>query len=566
VRFSVVIPTHQRRETVLRNVAALASQSYEDFEVVVVVDGSTDGSASALRALSPAFPLTVLEQPNRGAGAARNAGAAAARGEILLFLDDDMEADPSLLSEHDRSHGEGADLVMGDLPLHPDSPSNVLTRGVATWARSRGERLAATEGEIPLADLLTGQMSISREAFERLGGFDASFTEDGSFGGEDVDFGYRVLTAGCEVRFNPAAVSRQYFEVDPADYLRREYEAGLAAQQLRAKHPERGEQIAGGLRFRSRRSRWGLAPFLIAPRAFSVPLRSAVAWLVRSGRGGARLASVFQAVRTMEHLRGVRAAGKLLSTGHVVVLAYHSIADLSHDPVLREYGVPPGRFAEQLDVLVHRGWTFVDMDALLAALRGEQPLSGRALLLTFDDAYAELRTVALPLLEERGIAATVFAVAGHVGGVNEWDRAKGAGELALLDADGLRTLSTNGLEIGSHASSHRPLTRVPRDELDRELDGSAAGLESLGVPRPRALAYPHGAWSPEVAAEARRAGYAVAFTVAPGVVRRGVDSHALPRIEVLASDTPWKLRVKLATAEWPPRRRTRALALLRVRS
>jgi peptidoglycan/xylan/chitin deacetylase (PgdA/CDA1 family) len=249
-----------------------------------------------------------------------------------------------------------------------------------------------------------------------------------------------------------------------------------------------------------------------------------------------------------------------------VVLAYHSIADLSHDPVLREYGVPPGRFAEQLDVLVRRGWTFVGLDALLAALRGEQPLSGRALLLTFDDAYAELRTDALPLLEERGITATVFAVAGHVGGVNEWDRAKGAGELALLDADGLRTLSANGLEIGSHASSHRPLTRVPRDELDRELDGSAAGLESLGVPRPRALAYPHGAWSPEVAAEARRAGYAVAFTVAPGVVRRGVDSHALPRIEVLASDTPWKLRVKLATAEWPPRRRTRALALLRVRS
>jgi GT2 family glycosyltransferase/peptidoglycan/xylan/chitin deacetylase (PgdA/CDA1 family) len=564
VRFSVVIPTHQRRETVARMVAALASQTFDDFEVVVVVDGSTDGSASALRALSTPFQVTVLEQRNLGAGAARNAGAAAARGEILLFLDDDMEADPSLLSEHDRSQREGADLVIGDLPLHPDSPRNVLTRGVASWARSRRDRLAAT-AEIPLADLLTGQMSISRDAFERLGGFDASFTRDGSFGGEDIDFGYRVLNAGCRVRFNPAAISRQYFDVDPADYLSREYEAGRAAQELAVKHPDRAEELGGGLRLHTRRSRLLLGPFVVAPRSLSAPLRAAVAGLVRSGRGGARLGTAFQAVRAAEHLRGGRAARKALSTGQVAVLAYHAIADLGDDPVLREYGVPRERFAEQLDTLARRGWTFVDLDAVLRALDGEQPLPARAVLLTFDDAYAELPSAALPLLAERGLSAVVFAVAGLVGGVNEWDRAKGAGVRALLDADGLRALAAGGIEIGSHGSTHRPLARLSPEQLTPELDGSAATLESLGLPRPRALSYPHGVTSPEVAAAARRAGYAVAFTVASGVVRRGADRYALPRIEVLASDTPWKLRLKLATAEWPSRRRGRVLPALRVR-
>jgi len=133
-RFSVVIPTHQRRDRVVHNVEALARQDLASFEVVVVVDGGSDGTAAALRALDPPFPLTILEQENSGAAEARNAGARSAGGEILLFLDDDMEADPAMLAEHDRGHRQGADLVVGDMPLHPDSPANLLSWGVGFWA------------------------------------------------------------------------------------------------------------------------------------------------------------------------------------------------------------------------------------------------------------------------------------------------------------------------------------------------------------------------------------------------------------------------------------------------
>ena len=167
------------------------------------------------------------------------------------------------------------------------------------------------------------------------------------------------------------------------------------------------------------------------------------------------------------------------------------------------------------------------------------------------------------MLRERRLAAVVFAVADRVG-VSEWERAKGAGVvLELLDGDGLGELAASGAEIGSHAATHRPLTRVPADELDAELTGSAGTLESLGLPRPRALAYPHGDLNEDVAAAARRAGYAVAFTVRAGTVRRGADRLALPRIEVLAGDTPGRLRLKLATADWPSRRRRLVLALAR---
>ena len=87
----------------------------------------------------------MIEQANQGGAAARNAGAAAADGAMLLFLDDDMEADPAMLAEHERSHAEGADLVLGDFPIHPDSPTTVLSQGVGRWARRRRELLATPE-------------------------------------------------------------------------------------------------------------------------------------------------------------------------------------------------------------------------------------------------------------------------------------------------------------------------------------------------------------------------------------------------------------------------------------
>ena len=101
-RFSIVIPTYQRRDVVLASLRAVPAIAFGSFEVIVVVDGSTDGTAAAVRALP--FPITVIDQENRGAATARNRGAASASGDILLFLDDDMEPDPAILFEHDRSH------------------------------------------------------------------------------------------------------------------------------------------------------------------------------------------------------------------------------------------------------------------------------------------------------------------------------------------------------------------------------------------------------------------------------------------------------------------------------
>jgi peptidoglycan/xylan/chitin deacetylase (PgdA/CDA1 family) len=365
--------------------------------------------------------------------------------------------------------------------------------------------------------------------------------------------------------FNPDARSYQYYDVDPGVFLRRTYESARAHQELAFKHPEQATELGGGWQFGSSRSRWVSAGFIVAPAAFSWPLRAAVAALVRRGHDGPRVRQAFLVMRIVEHARGVHDARRTLGRGQAVVLAYHSVADLGGDPILAQFGVPPTRFAAQLDSLRRRGWSFVDLDAVLYALAGERRLPRRAVLVTFDDCYADLLAAGVPILAEREIPAIAFAVAGLLGATNQWDLKLGAQELSLLDADGLRELHANRVEIGSHGVWHRPLTKVPADELEDELVGSARRLEQVGLSRPRAFSYPYGDLSAKVAGAARDAGYSAAFTTEPGVVRRHSERTALPRIEVHASDLPWQVRILARTAGWPAPLRVRALRYLRVR-
>ncbi len=559
-RFSVIVPTRARRDLAVRLVRALADQELTDFEAIVVVDGAGDSTPDALRALDTRFTLTILEHPHRGAAAARNAGAAAARGEILLFLDDDMVPHPALLAEHDRSHGDGAQLVIGDLPLDPESPPTAVAAAVGRWAERRRARLSALDGEVPVPDLITGQMSVPREAFVSLGGFDVAFTRGGLVPGADRDFGYRARKAGLRIVFNPAAISYQYYEVDARDYTRRSRDGARGDCILAARYPEIADELWQP-RFNAASTKLVLGPLAALPRSFSTPVRSLAVWLFSRPEPGPRSSRFFFAVQTMERVRGAREGRRDLSTPVAVVLAYHSISSLSGDRILGEYGIPPERFARQLDGLIRLGWTFVDLDQFLDTLSGVAALPERALLLTFDDAYTDLLSAALPILSQRRLPAVVFAVADRIGATNDWRRRE-ATELPLLDADGLRHVAAHGIVVGSHGATHRPLVELSDDELERELTGSAERIASLGLPRPTVFSYPHGEWSPAVAGAVEQAGYRGAFTVTTGAVRRFQNRYGLPRVEVLASDSDRSLTRKVANAarrdDWwrrMPRRR-----------
>lgn len=234
--FSVVVPTYQRRQAVCDAVRALSKVEYRGrFEVIVVVDGSTDGTAAALTQLSSPVHLRIIEQPNRGLACARNRGAAEADGDVLLFLDDDMICEPDLLEEHARSYREGADAVLGDFPPAADPRAGFLADAATRGQYRKG---------LPLTpfDIFCGHMSVKRGIFDALGGFDESFSGDGKYGNEDIDFGRRLLRQ-AEVRHNPRAICHQRSLVGPRELMRRSRRLADADLQFAAKHPELGPEL-----------------------------------------------------------------------------------------------------------------------------------------------------------------------------------------------------------------------------------------------------------------------------------------------------------------------------------
>jgi glycosyltransferase involved in cell wall biosynthesis/peptidoglycan/xylan/chitin deacetylase (PgdA/CDA1 family) len=550
-RFSVVVPTFQRSELVQECVRALDRQRFDGtWEILVVVDGSTDGTVEALRRLDVSIPLTIVEQPNRGVSAARNRGAAEARGELVLFLDDDMEADPAMLAEHDRSHRADADAVMGDMPLHPDSPPTLISEAVQQWADERIKRLSASDAPLPYPDLLGGQLSVRRDILESLAGFDPGLRL-----GQDLDFGYRLIKSGHRVVFNPAAVSMQKYVVTPASHLRQWRDAGRASVALVRKHPEARAELQEMLPAQSGWKRWAWRPLLATPvlgRALIGAARAAALMAVRDGaRGGERAKRFFFAVRDAEHLRGTIEGGGVPTGPVVCVLAYHAVEDLRDDPVLAAYGVPPDLLGRQLDGVAAAGFRFVGLSEALDALRGGAEEHERLALVTFDDCYTSVLDAAAPVLRGRGVPAVAFAVSGHVGGTNAWDRETNAGELGLLDAEGLRALAEAGFEIGAHSRTHRPLPSLDAAGISDEIRGSIDDVEALGLPRPRAIAYPHGEEDERVRAAAAEAGLEAGFTTRLGLASPVHDPLALPRIEVTPREVGLRLRLKLAAARAP---------------
>lgn len=189
VLLSIVIPTFNRRDSLLHCLRALAGQGEieSSCEVIVVVDGSTDGSAEAVQSVAWPFPLRIIRQANLGAGAARNAGASEAAGAWIAFVEDDvLPADTWVRS--------ALDIVSG-------SPADVI-EGRTAYAETLKQVRRFEAGRIP--SFIPCNLIVRRESFEAVGGYSPEFFDrtKGLYFREDSDFGFRLLKAGYTVRLD----------------------------------------------------------------------------------------------------------------------------------------------------------------------------------------------------------------------------------------------------------------------------------------------------------------------------------------------------------------------------
>lgn len=271
---SVVIPTRNRREALLRLLRSLEREAAASaiFEVIVVDDGSSDGTPGALAALVLPFSLRVATQATAGPAVARNAGAAIARGDYLLFLDDDVEVLPGTLAAHRRLHDAGdRRLGLGDLPPVTGGES-LFARTLDGWWLGMRDRIGRPAYRYSFRDVLTANLSIRRSCFEEIGGFDPALICH-----EDWDLGYRALAAGMEMRFEPDAVALHHDTTTMAKAFRRKFDEGVADVQLMRKYPNLAPVLPLSWEVQGRKARLcrraavsgtsfgGIVPMVLAP-------------------------------------------------------------------------------------------------------------------------------------------------------------------------------------------------------------------------------------------------------------------------------------------------------------
>ena len=267
---SVIVPTRSAPPTIGRTLAHLANQTLSPtlYEVIVVTGGAVEdvwryAPAAPADLAGAAFALRVLSQPGPGAARRRNAGAAAARGSLLVFLDDDMAAAPGLLEAHMQAHADqGAPrVVMGYLPprfcgYRRGRQLSWVEIDLRDWWEDTFRAMARPDHRFRYTDLLSGNFSLPKSLFVRAGGFNTDL-----FCREDYELGARLLAAGGVFALNLEARAEHVDATDLARSLQRKAAEGRADIQVARLHRELGSTMifAKAGEYMSRGSHWLLA-------------------------------------------------------------------------------------------------------------------------------------------------------------------------------------------------------------------------------------------------------------------------------------------------------------------
>jgi GT2 family glycosyltransferase len=241
---SVLIPTHQRRGALRAALESLARQSAEpaSYEVVVATDACSDGTAEMIDALEVPYGLGRIEPQGRGRSAAVNAALAAAQGEVVVVLDDDMRVVSEFVERHRAHHPHGSRrCVLGAVPVALEEESTLAARYVKAKFDSHLSRLSDPAHLARPRSFYTGNASLRAEVLSEVGGFDESF---GIYGNEDVELSLRLRKAGVELGYDPEALAYQEYGKDLKGLQRDTLAKGRTTVQLARSHPE----VFGALR------------------------------------------------------------------------------------------------------------------------------------------------------------------------------------------------------------------------------------------------------------------------------------------------------------------------------
>lgn len=239
---SIIIPTFNRLHFLQKTLQSLTRLTYltDAYEVIVVDDGSKDGTSDFLEGASFPFHFRFFKHAeNRFASAARNTGIKCAQGEVIIFIDDDMEVVPDFLEEHMKCQKKHRNIaVVGNIQVHPD----VHSTGMIQYLSTRGVHKLKPGQPVPFKYWCSGNASVKKSILLEVGLFDEQIQH---YGGEDLELSYRLQKRGniCFQYTSKAISYHMHFrEFNEVCQLMYDYGRTSLAYMIR-KHPELAKTV-----------------------------------------------------------------------------------------------------------------------------------------------------------------------------------------------------------------------------------------------------------------------------------------------------------------------------------
>ena len=279
--FSIVIPTYNRRPILEKCLTALEQQplpantAVDGYEVVVVDDGSTDGTVAWLQQ-TDAFPhVRLVEQDHQGPAAARNLGITTAKGDTIIFIDSDLVVTPDFLRAHSETLQQEAERLGSDRLFTYGRVINTCNFETPT-----AEPFKVTD--FSAAYFATGNVAIARHWLEKAGAFDTRFQ---LYGWEDLELGVRLKQLGLTLVKCPAAVGYHWhppFALDQIPSLiDKEIQRGRMGVLFYQKHPTWDVRMMIQMTW-LHRVLWGLLS--LGGRLNERSLAPLLQWLINQGK------------------------------------------------------------------------------------------------------------------------------------------------------------------------------------------------------------------------------------------------------------------------------------------
>ena len=236
MRYSIIVPVFNRPDEVGELLESLAQQTFKDFEVIIVEDGSTKTCKDVCGQFAGILPLHYYYKDNSGPGQSRNYGAERANGDWLIVLDSDVVLPPDYLAAANSTLYSLNSTLDCDAWGGPDTahPSFTPVQKAISYSMTSFFTTGGIRGGKAKLDKFyprSYNMGIRRAVYQELGGFSKMRF------GEDIDFSYRIVEAGYRTRLIPEAWVWHKRRTDFRKFFRQVYNSGIARINLEKRHP-----------------------------------------------------------------------------------------------------------------------------------------------------------------------------------------------------------------------------------------------------------------------------------------------------------------------------------------